>query len=147
MQSCCSVVQSCQTLWPHGLQHIRLPCPSPSPGACSNSCPLSWWCLSTILSSVVLFSCFQSFLELWSFLMSQLFTSGTSYEMLGLMNQDCWQKYQQPQVHRWYYSSGRKWRGTKDPLDESERGEWKSWLESQHSKKLRWWHLFPLLPS
>ena len=35
----------------HGLQHTRLPCPSPSPGACSSSCPLSWWCHSTISSS------------------------------------------------------------------------------------------------
>ena len=41
------------SLWPHGLQHARLPCPSPSPGACSNLCPLSWWCHTTILSSVV----------------------------------------------------------------------------------------------
>ena len=40
-------------LWPHGLQHIRLPCPSPSPGVCSNSCPLSGWCLPTISSSLV----------------------------------------------------------------------------------------------
>ena len=38
---CCSVAQSCTTLWPHELQHARLPCPSPSPRACSNSCPLS----------------------------------------------------------------------------------------------------------
>ena len=42
------------SLWPHGLQHARLPCPSPTPGACSNSCPLSWWCYPTISSSVVL---------------------------------------------------------------------------------------------
>ena len=41
---CCSVAQSCLTLRTHGLQHTRLPCPSPSPGACSNSCPLSRWC-------------------------------------------------------------------------------------------------------
>ena len=47
---CCSVTQSCPTLQPHGLQHARLPCPSPSPGACSNSCPLSWWCHPTISS-------------------------------------------------------------------------------------------------
>ena len=40
------------SLWPHGLQHARLPCASPTPGACSNSCPLSWWCHSTISSSV-----------------------------------------------------------------------------------------------
>ena len=41
--NCCSIVQSCLTLWPHGLQHTRLPCPSLSPRVCSNSCPLSWW--------------------------------------------------------------------------------------------------------
>ena len=50
------------SLWPHGLQHARLPCPSPSPGACSNSCPLSQWCHPTISSSVAPFSsCPQSF--------------------------------------------------------------------------------------
>ena len=61
----------------HRLQHIRLPCPSPSPGACSNSCPLSQWCHPTISSSVVPFSsCPQSFPTSGSFEMSQLFTSG-----------------------------------------------------------------------
>ena len=50
------------SLQPHGLQHARLPCPSPSSGLCSNSCPLSWWCHPTISSSVVpLSSCLQSF--------------------------------------------------------------------------------------
>ena len=50
------------SLWPHGLQHARLSCPSPTPGACSNSCPLSRWCCSTISLSVSLFSsCLQSF--------------------------------------------------------------------------------------
>ena len=44
------------SLQPHGLQHTRLPCSSPSPGACSNSCPLSWWCHPTISSSVIPFS-------------------------------------------------------------------------------------------
>ena len=44
------------SLWSHGLQHARLPCPSPTPGAYSNSCALSWWCHPTILSSVVPFS-------------------------------------------------------------------------------------------
>ena len=74
---CCSVAQSCLTLWPHGLHHARCPCPSPSPGACTNSCPLSQWCHPTILSSVIPFSfCLQSFLISGSFLMSQLFTSG-----------------------------------------------------------------------
>ena len=42
------------SLWPHGLQHTRLPCPSLSPRVCSNSCPLSWWCHPTISSSVAL---------------------------------------------------------------------------------------------
>ena len=54
-----------------------LPCPSPSPRACSNSCPLSWWCHPTISSSVVPFSsCLQSFPASGSFLMSRLFASG-----------------------------------------------------------------------
>ena len=45
-----SVTQSCPTLWPHGLQHTRPSCPSPSPGACSNSCPSSRWCHPNISS-------------------------------------------------------------------------------------------------
>ena len=65
------------SLWPHGLQHTRLPCPSPTPGAYSNSCPLSRWCHPTILSSVVPFpSCLQSFPASGSLPMSQFFTSG-----------------------------------------------------------------------
>ena len=55
----CSAVFYC--LWPHGLQLTRPPCPSPSPRACSNSCPSSWWCHPTISSSVVFFSCLQAF--------------------------------------------------------------------------------------
>ena len=76
LKSYCSVTQLCLTLWPHGLQHARLPYPSPFPRAYSNSCPLSWWCYSTISSSVVSFSCLQSFPASGSFLTSQLFTSG-----------------------------------------------------------------------
>ena len=65
------------SLWPYRLQHARLPCPSPTPRACSNSCPLSQWCHPTISSSVVPFSsCFQSFPASGSFPMSQFFTSG-----------------------------------------------------------------------
>ena len=65
------------SLWPHGLQHARLPCPSPTSGACSNSCPLSRWCHPTILSSVIPFSsCLQSFPASGSFPMSQFFRSG-----------------------------------------------------------------------
>ena len=76
---CCrrSVSQSCLTHWePRGLQHARLPRPSPSPGVCSNSCPLSQWHHPTISSSVVPFSsCPQSFPASGSFSMSQLFAS------------------------------------------------------------------------
>ena len=62
------------SLRPHGLQHTRLPCPSPSLGVCSNSCPLSWWCHPIISSSVIPFSsCLQSFPASGSFPMSQLF--------------------------------------------------------------------------
>ena len=65
------------SLWPHGLQHIRLPCPSHTPRAYSNSCPLSRWCHPTISSSVFLFfSCLQSFPASGSFQMSQFFASG-----------------------------------------------------------------------
>ena len=64
------------SLWPHGLQQTRLPCPSPSPRACSNSCPLSRWCHPTISSSVVPFSRRLSFPTSRSFQMSQLFASG-----------------------------------------------------------------------
>ena len=65
------------SLWPHGLQHAKLPCPSPTPRACSNSCPLSWWCHPTILSVVVPFSfCLQSFPASGSFPVSQFFASG-----------------------------------------------------------------------
>ena len=74
---CCSFTQSCPTQHPYGLQHARLPCPSLSPGVCSNSCPLSWWYHPTISSSVVPFSsCLQSFPASGSFPVSQLFTSG-----------------------------------------------------------------------
>ena len=65
------------SLRPHGLQHTRPLCPSPTPRVYSNSCPLSRWCHSTISSSVVpFFSCLRSFLTLGSFQMSQFFTSG-----------------------------------------------------------------------
>ena len=64
------------SLWPHGPQHTRLPCPSPTPEACSNSCPSSHWYHPTILSSVVPFSYLQSFTASGSFLMNQFFTPG-----------------------------------------------------------------------
>ena len=72
----CSVVSN--SLRPHGLQHTRIPCSLPSPGVCSNSCPLSQWCHSTISSSVVPFSSrLQSFPASGSFPVSWLFVSGS----------------------------------------------------------------------
>ena len=64
------------SLQPHGLQHTRPPCPSPTPGVYSNSCPLSQWHHPTMSSSVILFSCLQSFPVSGSFPMSQFFASG-----------------------------------------------------------------------
>ena len=64
------------SLWPHGLQHTRLPCPSPTSGACSNSCPSSQWCHPTISPSVIPFSCLQSFSASGAFPVSQFLASG-----------------------------------------------------------------------
>ena len=65
------------SLQPHGLQHTRLPCPSPTPRACSHSCPSCRWCHPTNSSSVIPFpSCLRSFPASGSFPMSQLFASG-----------------------------------------------------------------------
>ena len=60
-------------------------------------------------------------------------------------NQDFWEKYQQPQICWWYCFSSTKWGRIKEPLDESERGEWKSWLKTKHSRNLGhgiWSHHF-----
>ena len=103
LRSCCSnylIVKSSfsqfsqsvmfNSLQPNGLRHARLPCPSPTPRACSNSCPLSRWCHSTISSSVIPFSsCLQSFPEPGSFLMRQLFTSGGQSIGVQLQHQSC----------------------------------------------------------
>jgi len=72
-------VQSLSCVWliaTHGLQHTRLSCLSPSPGACWNSCPLSRWCHPTISSSVLSSLCLQSFPASGSFLVTPLFTLG-----------------------------------------------------------------------
>ena len=75
VQFCHSVMSD--SLWSHGLQHARLPCPSLTPRAYSNACPLHRWCHPTISSSVVPFySCLQSFPGSGSFPMTQFFTSG-----------------------------------------------------------------------
>ena len=72
-----SVAQLCPTLWPHEPQHAKPPCPSPTPGVYSNSCPSSRWCHPTISSSVVPFSsCPQSLPASGSFPISQLFAWG-----------------------------------------------------------------------
>ena len=72
-----SVAQLCLTLRPHGLQHARHPCPSPTPRIYSNSCSSSWWCHPTISSSVIPFSShLQSFPASGSFPVSQFCASG-----------------------------------------------------------------------
>ena len=94
VQFSCSVVSD--SVQPHGLQHARLPCPSPTPGAYSNSCPSSRWCHPTILSSDAPFSSYlQSFPASGSFPVSQLFASGgqciwasTSASVLSVNIQD-----------------------------------------------------------
>jgi len=74
-QSISSVVSN--SLWPHGLQHTRFPCPSPTPKACSNSCPWNRWCHPTIAYFDIPFSsCLQSFPISGSFPMSQFIASG-----------------------------------------------------------------------
>ena len=85
-----SVAQSCSnSLQPHGLQHTRPPCPSPTPRACSNSCPSSLWYPPTISPSVVPFSsCLQSFPASESFPMSQCFASGGQSTGASMMWQE-----------------------------------------------------------
>ena len=74
---CFSVAKLCLTLCDYGLQHARLLCPPVSPGVCSNSCPLSWWCFLTVSFSAAPFSfCPQSFPASGSFPVSHLFVSG-----------------------------------------------------------------------
>ena len=70
------------SLWPHGLQHAKHPCPSPTPRAYSNSCPSCWWCYPTISSSIMPFSCLHSSPTSGSFPMSRFFSSGG--QMIGV---------------------------------------------------------------
>ena len=87
VQFSCSVVSD--FLLPHEMQHARPPCPSPTPRACSNSCPSGRWCYPTISSSVVPFtSCLQFFPASGSFPMSRLFPSGgQSYWSFSFSNE------------------------------------------------------------
>ena len=87
------------SLWPHELQHARPPCPSPTPGACSNSCSLSWWCHPTISSTVVPFSsCLQSFPASGFFPVSQLFASGSQILELHLQTSPSSGYYSEGQI-------------------------------------------------
>ena len=85
------------SLWPHGLQHARLPCSSPNPGAYSNSCQLTWWCHPIISFSVIPFSsCFQSFPASGSFPTSQFYAlrgqsiGASALALVLLMNIQDW---------------------------------------------------------
>ena len=93
----------------HGLQHARLPCPSPTPRGSSIKCPLSWWCYPTISS------CLQACPASGSFPMKPFFASGGW--SIGVSA-----------------SARRKQKRTIEPLDETVREEWKSWLKTQHSE-------------
>ena len=117
---CCSFTKLCPILWPHGLQHSRLPCPSLSPRVCSNSFPLSWWYYLTISSSAALFSfCLQSFPGSGSFAMSYLLSSGgqttaASPSVLSMNIQGWFQMVKNPPAVQktWVWSLGQE-----DPLE------------------------------
>ena len=88
---CCSVAIVSDSLWSHGLQHARLPCPSLSPRVSSNSCPLSPWCHPTISSSVSsCSSCSQCFLASGYFPMNRLFASGNQSIRASASNEYSW---------------------------------------------------------
>ena len=93
VQFSCSIVAD--SLQPHGLQHPRLPCPSPAPRACSNSCPLSRWCHPTISSSSAPFSCLHFFLHQglfqWVSSRKQISTSSSEVDELRACHVD-WSK-------------------------------------------------------
>ena len=71
------------SLWPRGLHPARLPCPSPTPGTCANSCTLGQWCHLTISSSVISLSCPHSFPASLSLPVSQFFISGGQSQLTG----------------------------------------------------------------
>ena len=85
---CCSLAQSCPTLVTPWTAAHHIPCPLPSPGACSNSCPSSQWCHPTISSSVVPSSCLLPFPASGSFLMSWHFVSGG--QSIGVTSKNEW---------------------------------------------------------
>ena len=117
------------SLWPHGLQHARLPCPSLSPRACSNSCPLSRWCRPAVLSSVVPFSsCSQSFSASGSFLMNTLYIRWPQYWSFSFI-------ISPSNVYSRFFSFWTDW------LDLLEaQGTLKNLLQNHHSKASILWH-------
>ena len=101
---CCSAAQSCSTLPPRGVQPTRLPCPSPSPGVCSKSCPSSWWChlivsscrpllLPSIFPSIRVFSNESVLCIRWPKYWSFSFSMSPSNEYSGLISlrMDCFE--------------------------------------------------------
>ena len=100
---CCSVAQSWLTLWPHGLQHTRPPCPSPPPRVCPNSCSLHGWCRPDISSSVTPFSyCLCHFICHHFFsdeIPGELFKSlkEDAIKVLHSLCQQIWKTQQRPQ--------------------------------------------------
>ena len=123
-----SVAVMSNSLWPHGLQHARTPCPSSTPRVYSNSCPLSQWCHPTISSSVVpFFSSLQSFPPSGSFPVSQLFASGG--QSIGVSAST---SVLPMNIHDWFPF---RWTGlfAKDWLFSKSDLQWEDW-ESKQSK-------------
>ena len=135
------------SMWPHGLQLSRLPCPSPSPRVCSNSCSLSKWCHPTISSFVALFSsCPQSFLASECFPVSQLFASGSQLLLLLLLLSrfSCVRLCATPWTAAYQaspslgFSRQEHWSGLPFPSPMHESGKWKgSRSVKDHGFKLK----------
>ena len=125
VQFSCSVMSD--SLLPHGLQHARLPCPSPTPKFCSNSCPSSRWCHPTISSSVVPFSsCLQSFPASGSFPMTLL--EGTSKTLCapGPRRKEQWPHKRLTQTCLWASRNLQQRHGSVVPCCRVRGNEWGS---------------------
>ena len=141
-------------LWPHGLQHIRLPCPSPSPKAYSNWCPLSQWCHQPShpwsSPSPPAFNLFQhqglfqwvsssdQVAKYWSFSFS--INLSNEYHVKCQpgwnisWNQDYQAKYQLPEICRWHHPNVESEEVLKSLLMKVKEQSEKSWLKTQYSK-------------
>ena len=96
-----------------------------------HSNPFCGPCMAWLIASLSYASVFTT-AKLWS--MKGIKKKKKPSWMNHKWNQDCWEKYQQPQICKWYHSNGRKWRGSKEPLDDGERREWNSCLNIQNTK-------------